>query len=63
MPLNYTFEMISNLSFFSTIDFTLFSDFEKVITVISFNLLYYFFLFFVLSLIYKVVCRFLNYIF
>lgn len=63
MPLNYTFEMISNLSFFSSIDFSVFSEFEKCITIISFNLLYYVFLMLVISLVYKIVCRVLNIIF
>ncbi len=63
MPLNYTFDMISNLSFFSSIDFSVFSEFEKCITIISFNLLYYVFLMLVISLVYKIVCRILNMIF
>lgn len=63
MPLNYTFDMISNLSFFSSIDFSVFSEFEKCITIISFNMLYYLFLILVMSLVYKIVCRLLNIIF
>lgn len=63
MPLNYTFDMISNLSFFSSIDFSVFSEFEKCITIISFNMLYYLFLILVISLVYKIVCRLLNIIF
>lgn len=63
MPLNYTFDMISNLSFFSSIDFSVFSEFEKCITIISFNILYYLFLILVMSLVYKIVCRLLNIIF
>lgn len=63
MPLNYTFEMISNLPFLSPIDFSVFSEFEKCITIISFNILYYIFLIFVMTLVYKIVWRLLNIIF
>lgn len=63
MPIIYTFSQISNMSIFSLIDFTTFNDFQILITIIGFNSLFYLFLIFFCSLLYKTICRICSYIF
>lgn len=63
LPFLYDFNYISSLEILSFIDFSTFTEFEKLISTIGFNILVYLFLFFFCSVVYKTICRILNYIF
>lgn len=53
MYLFYNWDSIIALSIFSSFDFTLFTEFEKVMVVIGFNIFVLLFLCFIFTLIYK----------
>lgn len=63
MSLFYDYIDITQLEIFSWCDFTSFSPFQQLATVIGFNILFYLFLILFLSIAYKTICRFLNFIF
>lgn len=63
LPFLYDFNYISSLEILSFIDFSTFTEFEKLISTIGYNILFYLFLFFFCSVVYKTLCRIWNYIF
>lgn len=63
LPFLYDFDYISNLTILNFIDFSTFTEFEKLISTIGYNILFYLFLIFFCSVVYKTICRLCNYIF
>lgn len=63
LPFLYDFNYISSLEILNFIDFSTFTEFEKLISTIGYNILFYLFLFFFCSVVYKTLCRIWNYIF
>lgn len=63
LPFLYDFNYISSLEILSFIDFSTFTEFEKLISTIGYNILFYLFLVFFCSVVYKTICRIWNYIF
>lgn len=63
MPLYFTYEVISQMSVFSFIDFATFTSYEQLMTTIVFNILFYLFLIFFCSVVYKTICRLVSFIF
>lgn len=63
MPLIYTFNQISTMTIFNWVDFTTFTDFQSLIITIGFNCLYYIFLIFFCSIVYKTLLKLWNIIF
>lgn len=63
MSLFYNYSDIIQLDMFSWVDFSSFSPFQQLATTIGFNILFYLFLIIFLSVAYKTICRFLNFIF
>ncbi len=63
LPFLYDFNYICSLEIFKFIDFSTFTEFEKLISTIGFNILVYLFLIFFCSVVYKTICRLCNYIF
>lgn len=63
MYIFWTYEQIQKFSIFSNIDFTMFSQFEIIVTTILVNLFYLGFLSFVFSIVYKTFNRLLRIIF
>lgn len=63
LPFLYDFNTISSLEILKFIDFSTFTEFEKLISTIGFNILSYLFLIFFCSIVYKTICRIWNYIF
>lgn len=45
------------------VDITIFSDFEKVVTFLLFNILYYFFIYLFIRICYKLLYKLYNFIF
>lgn len=63
MYIFWTFEQIQKFAIFSSIDFTIFSQFEILATTILVNLFYLGFLSFVFSVVYKTFNRLLRILF
>lgn len=63
MNLFYNYSDIIALDMFSWCDFSSFTSFEQLITTIIFNILFYLFLIMFMSIVYKIIVRFINFIF
>lgn len=63
MYLFFTLEEIANFTCFSSFNILLMNDFQRFCVLVSVNAFYLFFLFFVITLIYKTFLKIINFIF